>query len=58
MTTDRETTQDHMILNCLADYTGQRMTVDVIEKIYNKIKQEMRTGSCSWAFGEGENNAK
>jgi hypothetical protein len=52
--TDREATQAHAILNCLVEYTGQFLSGDLVEEIANKIKQEMRTGSCSWAFSEEE----
>lgn len=54
MATDREATQDHAILNCLMEYTGQFLSGDKVEEIWNKIKKEMHTGSCSWAFDEKE----
>lgn len=46
----RKRTQDFAILNVLVNYTGQRLTGDLVDEIHNEMKHQMHTGGCSWAF--------
>lgn len=52
MASDREATQSHAVLNCLVNHTGKFLTPDLVEQIWKELVQEMRQGSCSWAFEE------
>jgi len=47
---DKQFTQYFIIKHTLINYCGEKLTPDLIDDILEKIKDEMRTGSCSWAF--------
>ena len=47
---DVEATQDFVILNRLVTYTGQFLTGDLVEEIYEELKKDMHERPSSWAF--------
>ena len=47
---DKRGTQILAIQNILIDYFMDRLTHDKIDEIMKKIKDEIKSGPCAWAF--------
>ena len=47
---DKHATQEHLIRSIIIENCGKTLTPNITEEVFTKIINEMRAGSCSWAF--------